>query len=271
MITDCLEQDGIRVESWWSAHRTMILGMLMAGICFCVFSFVNSRIAVNPLVTIERDIPAFIGKDNTLCYPAQVQITKGELVERWHWDFGQYGDLNGFIQRYTCDTSVSPFSVTCYRQREKFKEYNPDIRPMPRSMVWSWVANTSIRYGVVDEQSRNHGLWIEFLNHQPASAELWDHGYQVGLSKRDIDGQWTTTAKVFGFEMPGDPVADWSEINRGYFNVEYAKMMVGGKHEMIRHDLTLGKIIEPLILNEVELDQYRFTDIGTNTQRSTGR
>jgi len=245
--------------------------MLMVGICFCVFFFANSRIALNPPITIERDISAFIGKDNTLCYPAQVQITKGEFVERWHWDFGQYGDLKGFIQRYTSDTSVSPLSVTCYRQQEKFKEYNPNIKPMPRSMVWSWVANTSIRYGVVDEQSRNHGLWIEFLNNQPASAELWDNGYQVGLAKRDIDGQWTTIVKVLGFEMPSDPVADWCEINRGYFNGEYAKMMLGGRHEMIRHDLTLAKLIEPLILDEVESDQYRFTDMGINTQRSTGR
>ena len=42
--------------------------------------------------------------------------------------------------------------------------------------------------------------------------------------------------KVSEFELPNDPVASWSEINEGYYNLNYAKTLVRVEHEMIRHD-----------------------------------
>ena len=261
LISHCLKQDGIQIARRWDIRRVVILGMLIVGMSY-LFFLMNSSFGSDPVITVERDLPAFIGKDNTLCYPAQVQIKNGKFLERWHWDFGQYGDLNGFIQRYACNTDVDPLSVTCYRQGEKFKKYDPNIKPLPKSIVWSWVANSSIRYGVVDEQSRNHGLWIEFLNNEPTSAELWNHGFQVGLAKRDIAGQWSTTVKVAGFEMPSDPVAVWHETNQGYFNPDYAKTLIGVKHSMIRHDLALAKLVSPSVLSNIESDEIRFAQKG---------
>ena len=159
-------------------------------------------------------------------------------------------------------TDVDPLSVTCYRQGEKFKKYDPNIKPLPKSIVWSWVANSSIRYGVVDEQSRNHGLWIEFLNNEPTSAELWNHGFQVGLARRDSAGQWSTRVKGAEFEMPSDPVAVWHEINQDYFNPDYAKTLIEVKHSMIRHDLALAKLVSPSVLSNIESDKIRFAQKG---------
>ena len=261
LVSRCLKQDGIQIAQRWDVRKVMILGMLMVGIC-CLPFFIKLGFANNPMITVKRDLPAYIGKDNTLCYPAQVQIENGEFLERWHWNFGQYGDLNGFIQRYTCNINVDPLSVTCYRQGEKFKKYDPNIKPLSKSIVWSWVANSSIRYGVIDEQSRNHGLWIEFLNDEPTSAELWNHGFQVGLAKRDIAGQWITTVKVAGFEIPSDPVASWHETNQGYFNPDYAKTLIGTKHTMIRHDLALAKLVSPSDLSKIESNESRFASQG---------
>ena len=115
---------------------------------------------------------------------------------------------------------------------------------------------------MVDEQSRNHGLWIEFLNDKPTSAELWNHGFQVGLAKRDIAGQWSTIVKVAEFEMPSDPVAVWHETNQGYFNPDYAKTLIGVKHSMIRHDLALAKLVSPSVLSNIESDEIRFAQKG---------
>ena len=111
---------------------------------------------------------------------------------------------------------------------------------------------------MVDEQSRNHGLWIEFLNNEPTSAELWNHGFQVGLARRDIAGQWSTTVKVAEFEMPSDPVAVWHETNQGYFNPDYAKTLIGMKHSMIRHDLALAKLVSPSVLIKNESYESRY-------------
>ena len=109
LISHCLKQDGIQIARRWDVRRVVILGMLIVGMSYLFF--------FNELGFCQRSgdysRARSPGKDNTLCYPAQVQIKNGKSLERWHWDFGQYGDLNGFIQRYTCNTDVDPLSVTC--------------------------------------------------------------------------------------------------------------------------------------------------------------
>lgn len=263
LISACLKQDGIQVRRRGYAYWAMILGVLIVCICCYALYHAGPRFADDLLVTVERDIPAYIGTSGTLCFPAQVQVKHGnKIIERWHWEYGEYGELNNFIQRFTVVTNTLPLTVTCYRQAKKFVRYNPNLKPIPKSIVWSCVVDTSIRYGVVDEQSRNHGLWIEFLENQPVSAELWNHGHQVGLAKCNADGEWRKLVKVSEFELPSDPVASWSEINEGYYNLNYAKTLVRVEHEMIRHDLTLALLLKPLLSNKIESDENRLAKHG---------
>ena len=91
LVSHCLKQDGIQIAQRWNVRKVMILGMLMFGIC-CLPFFINLGFANNPMITVKRDLPAYIDKDNILCYPAQVQIENGEFLERWHWSFGQFPD-----------------------------------------------------------------------------------------------------------------------------------------------------------------------------------
>mgnify|MGYP000153234903 FL=1 len=68
--------------------------------------------------------------------------------------------------------------------------------------------------------------------------------------------------KVSEFELPSDPVASWSEINEGYYNLNYAKTLARVEHEMIRHDLTLALLLKPLLSNKIESDENRLARHG---------
>ena len=246
LISDCLKKDGIRIPNLNSRHLTVLLGLLFIGLGYYGFFSAGVLYTEEEKISITRDVPASVGRNNTLFFPAQVQIERdGRYVERWHWDYGEYGDLNGFIHRFNCDTTVEPLTVICYRQAEKFKNYNPAIKPLPRSLAFSWSADKFMHYGVLDEQSRNHGLWVKFSEDQAIEAELWNHGRQVGLTKLSDSGEWEIQVKVKEFNMPQDPVTAWQKVNDGFFDVEYAKTLISLEHDTILFASTLGKLIFP--------------------------
>ena len=252
LISDCLKKDGIRVPTLNTRYLTILLGLLFIGLGYYGFFNAGVLYTEEEKILITRDIPASVGRNNTLYFPAQVQIERDErYVERWHWDYGEYGDLNGFIHRFNCDKTVEPLTVTCYRQAEKFKNYNPAIKPLPRSLAFSWSADQSINYGVLDDQSRNHGLWVKFLGDKAIEAELWDNGRQVGLTKLSDSGEWEIQVRVKGFNMPQDPVNAWYRINEGFFDVEYAKTLIDLKHDTILYGSTLGKLMDPYLQTEL--------------------
>ena len=247
LISDCLRKDGIEIPRPKLGHFAALLGFFLVGLGYYGFFHAGARAVEEGGIVIKRDIPAFVGRDNTLCFPAQVQVERDDdFVERWHWDYGEYGELNGFIQRFTCDTTIVPLTVTCYRQGEKFKTYDPDLKPLPRSLTFNWSANQIIRYGVLDDQSENHGLWIEFHKERAVTAELWNHGHQVGMAKRNEQDEWVTQVKVNGFEMPENPVSAWSEINAEFFNPDYARTLNKVEHDTILYGPTLAKLVEPM-------------------------
>ena len=247
LISDCLKKDGIEIPRPKVAHFALLLGLLFVGLGYYGFFHAGARSAKGSDIVIKRDIPAFVGRDNTLCFPAQVQIERGEeFVERWHWDYGEYGELNGFIQRFTCDTTIVPLTVTCYRQGEKFKFYDPNLKPLPRSIIFNWSADKVMRYGVLDDLSRNHGLWVEFRDDRAVTAELWNHGHQVGIAKRNEQEEWMTQVQVNGFKMPEDPVSAWHKINEGYYNPDYARTLIKVQHDTIRYGSTLAQLVQPL-------------------------
>ena len=247
LITDCLSRDGIEIPRPKVRHFVALLGLLFIGLGYYGFFHAGARAAEEVGITIKRDLPAFIGRDNTLCFPAQVQIEQGgEIVERWHWDYGDYGELNGFIQRFTVDTTRVPLTVTCYRQGQKFKLYDPNLKPLPRSITFNWSADKVIRYGVLDDLSRNHGLWVEFREDRAVTAELWNHGHQVGIAKRSEQDEWITQVQVNGFVMPEDPVRAWHKINEGYYDPDYARTLIKVEHDTILYGSTLAKLMEPI-------------------------
>ena len=247
LISDCLKKDGIEIPRPKVVHFAVLLGVLFVGLGYYGFFHAGARAAEGIDIVIKRDIPAFIARDNVLCFPAQVQVEVGDnYVERWHWDYGEYGELNGFIQRVTCDNTVVPLTVTCYRQGEKFKSYDPELKPLPRTLVVNFSAKSYMRYGVLDELSRNHGLWVEFRGVRATRAELWDHGHQVGLAERNENDEWITQVKVNGFEIPEDPVAAWHKVNKGYYNPDYARTVTQVEHDQMPHDSTLGQLVQPL-------------------------
>jgi len=263
LITDCLKKDGIEIPRPKVGHFAALLGLLFVGLGYYGFFHAGARAAEEVGITIKRDLPAFIGRDNTLCFPAQVQIEQGgEIVERWHWDYGEYGELNGFIHRFTCDMTIVPLTVTCYRQGEKFKHYDPNLKPLPRSIIFNWSADKVIRYGVLDDLSRNHGLWVEFREDRAVMAELWNHGHQVGMAKRNEQDEWLTQVKVNGFELPEDPVSAWSEINAGFFNPDYARTLIKIEHDTILYGSTLAKLVPELGQADKNLDNQLLTKFG---------
>jgi len=257
LITDCLKQDGIEIPRPKFVHLSILLCVLFVGLGYYGFFHAGARAANEIGFHVQRDIPASVGRNNTLYFPAQVQVDREDnFVERWHWDYGEYGNLNGFIQRFTCDKTIIPLTVTCYRQGEKFKFYDPDLKPLPRSLVFNWAADGFIRYGVLDDESKNHGLWIEFKKNRPFIAELWNHGHQVSTAKRNKQGKWVTQVKVNGFDMPEDPVANWQQINDGYFNPEYAHTLIKVEHDRIPYGSTLSKLVEPFGQNTTKQDKH---------------
>jgi hypothetical protein len=74
LISACLKQDGIQVPRRGFAYWAMILGVLIVCICCYALYHAGPRFADDLLVTVERDIPAYIGPSGTLCFPAQVQV-----------------------------------------------------------------------------------------------------------------------------------------------------------------------------------------------------
>ena len=248
LISDCLKKEGILIPRLNTRHLFILMGFFIISLGYYGFFYAGVLSKEEAKVFIKRDVPASVGRDNTIYFPAQVQIERdGRYVERWHWDYGEYGDLNGFIQRFECDTEIEPLTVTCYRQSEKFESYNPALKPLPRSLAFIWSADQFIHYGVLDEESRKHGLWIKFAGDKAVEAVLWNKGRQVGLSKVGNFGQWEIEAKVKGFDMPRDPVADWHKINDGYFDINYAMTLINVKHDKILYASTLGKLIDPFI------------------------
>lgn len=263
LISDCLQRDGIQISRLNLSYVLALVGFIFIGLGYFGFFHVGARTIQVGKILIKRDVPAFVGRDNTLCFPAQVQIEKdGRYIERWHWDYGEYGDLNGFIHRFNSDLSVQPLRVTCYRQAERFKRYDPDIKPLPRSLAFIWSADQIIHYGVLDDESRNHGLWVKFSEDQAIEAELWNHGHQVGLSTLNNLGEWEVQAKVKGFDMPEDPINAWSLINKDYFDLNYARTLTKLEHETMIHSSTLGKLIDANV-------QYNVFKVNSSVKRSS--
>ena len=254
LIADCLKKDGIRIPRLSNKHSIALICLVFISLGYFGFFYAGLHSSAKENILIKRDVPASVGRDNTLYFPAQVEIKRdNRYVERWHWDYGDYGNLNGFIHRFYCDTSIEPLTVTCYRQGEKFKSYNPAIKPLPRSLAFMWSADKTIDIGVLDDQSLNHGLWVKFLGDKAIEAKLWNNGHQVGLTKLSDSGKWETQVKVNGFYMPQNPITAWHEINDGLYDIAYAKTLINLKHDKILYSSTLGKLIDPILQTELNV------------------
>jgi len=59
LISDCLKEDGIKVEGWWCPRRLIIVAMLLVGGVFChLFLFTDLYSDSALLLAVERDVPA---------------------------------------------------------------------------------------------------------------------------------------------------------------------------------------------------------------------
>ena len=109
---------------------------------------------------------------------------------------------------------------------------------------------------MLDDLSRNHGLWVEFREDRAVTAELWNHGHQVGIAKRSEQDEWITQIQVNGFVMPEDPVSAWHKINEGYYDPDYARTLLKVEHDTILYGSTLAKLMQPL-----DEDKAAFTEM----------